>query len=75
MKEDYLKIVFIIYYQIQNQNYIRSIYSTHISGIDHLIIQDDYCIAIQDKHVRSKKTSNNYIHYFKECVNYLSKII
>ncbi len=61
--------------KLYREKEIRSTYSTHISGIDHLIVQDDYCIAIQDKHVRSKKPSNNDIHHFKSCVNDLSKII
>jgi hypothetical protein len=61
--------------ELYREKDIRSKYSTHISGIDHLLINDNYCIAIQDKHVRSKKPTNNDIHHFKTCVNDLSKII
>ena len=61
--------------EVYREKDIRSKYSSHISGIDHLIINENYCIAIQDKHVKSKKPTNNDIHHFKTCVNDLSKII
>ena len=61
--------------EVYREKDIRSKYSSHISGIDHLIINENYCIAIQDKHVKSKKLSCNDIHHFKTCVNDLSKII
>ena len=50
-------------------------YSSHISGIDHLIICTNFCIAIQDKYVKSHKPSNTDIHHFKTCVNDLGRII
>ena len=50
-------------------------YSVHISGIDHLIICENFCIAIQDKYVKSHKPSNTDIHHFKRCVNDLGRII
>lgn len=40
--------------EVYREKDIRSKYSSHISGIDHLIINENYCIAIQDKHVKSK---------------------
>ena len=61
--------------ELYREKDIRSKYSSHISGIDHLLIEENYCIAIQDKHVRSKKPTNNDIHHFKTCVNDLSRII
>jgi hypothetical protein len=61
--------------EIYREKEIRSKYSSHISCIDHLLINEKYCIAIQDKHVRSKKPSNTDIHHFKTCVNDLSRII
>ena len=59
---------------LQEKN-IRSKYSTHISGIDHLIISDELIVAIQDKFVKSRKPTNTDIHHFKTCVNDLSKIL
>jgi hypothetical protein len=50
--------------EIYREKEIRSKYSSHISCIDHLLINENYCIAIQDKHVRSKKPTNNDIHHF-----------
>ena len=61
--------------EIYREKDIRSKYSSHISGIDHLLLTDNYYIAIQDKHVKSKKPSNVDIHHFIKCVNDLSKIL
>ena len=40
--------------KIYREKDIRSNYSSHISGIDHLLMDDDICIALQDKYVKSK---------------------
>jgi len=61
--------------EIHREKEIRSKYSSHISCIDHLLINEKYCIAIQDKYVRSKKPSNVDINHFKTSVNDLSRII
>ena len=61
--------------KIYKEKEIKSNYASYISGIDHLIMNDDICIALQDKYVRSKKPSNVDIHHFKTCVNDLSKIL
>jgi hypothetical protein len=61
--------------KILREKDIRMNYLSYITGIDHLLINNDYCIAIQDKYVKSKKPSNIDIHHFKTCVNDLSKII
>ncbi len=65
--------------KLTNKNILREKdikkYSVHITGIDHLIDLDDFCIAIQDKYVHSHKPTNTDIHHFKTCVNDLSKIL
>ena len=61
--------------KIYREKDIRSNYSSHISGIDHLLMNNDICIALQDKYVKSKKPSNVDIHHFKTSVNDLSKIL
>lgn len=60
---------------VLREKHIRAFYSSHISAIDHLLINGDYCIAIQDKHVISSKPSNVDINHFKSCVNDLSIIL
>ena len=61
--------------KIYREKDIRSNYASHISGIDHLIMNDDICIALQDKYVKSKKPTNVDIHHFKTSVTDLSKIL
>jgi hypothetical protein len=60
---------------VYREKEVKSNYANHITGIDHLIMNDDICIAIQDKYVKSKKPSNVDIHHFKTSVNDLYKII
>lgn len=60
---------------ILREKEIKSRYFSYISGIDHLIITKEYCIAIQDKYVKSKKPSNVDINHFKCCVNDLSRFM
>ena len=62
-------------FEVYRENEIKTKYATHISGIDHLIIKDDLCIAIQDKYVKSKKPCIVDINHFKSCVNDLSSIL
>ena len=62
-------------YDVYREKDIRSKYGTNISGIDHLIIGDEVCIAIQDKFVKSKKPCIVDINHFKSCTSDLSKII
>ena len=60
---------------VYREKEVKSNYANHITGIDHLIMNDNICIAIQDKYVKSKKPSNVDIHHFKTSVNDLYKII
>ena len=44
-----------------------------ITAIDHLIINDDYCIAFQDKW-RNSREGNSSINHFIQCVNTVKEI-
>ena len=74
--EDYIhKIICKTKMSVLREKEIRAFYSSHISAVDHLLINREYCIAIQDKYVSSSKPSNVDINHFKSCVNDLSIIL
>jgi predicted helicase len=51
---------------------IKREFGTNISGIDHLIICDNYCICLQDK-LQQTTITNSQVGHFITCVNNLSR--
>ena len=61
--------------EVYTEGDIRKVYH-HISGIDHLIISNNLCIAINDKHLQQGfKKQINGINEFRNSVNNLSNLI
>lgn len=60
--------------QFLKEKQIKSLYSSHISYIDHLIITKEYFIAVKSKQLINRPSSID-INNFRICINDLSKIL
>jgi hypothetical protein len=67
---DYLKST---NFNILNETEIRNKYGSNVSGIDHIIFNDNYIICIQDKYMSSKPCVYQ-INHFIYCVFEISYI-